>query len=80
MEWVQAENFLQQDLFELGNSSKKGIVLAVWDVDFAQVDLIAEGLLALPIVVGIEINDNKSNKLYGVHGKYRRDGTPPGPY
>ncbi len=66
--WVQTEKFLQEDLSELSRSANKGITLAVWDIDYVQVDRIAEGLLDLPIVVGIAIKDQKIDKLYGLRG------------
>ncbi len=67
-EWVQTEQFLQEDLAKLSQSAQKGITLAVWDIDYIQVDRIAEGLLDLPIVVGVAIKDQKIDKLYGVQG------------
>ena len=70
--WIQAETFLQADLIKLGNSAKKGIGLAIWDLDYVQVDLIVEGLLDLPIVVGIEVKDRKIDKLYGIRGNIEK--------
>ncbi len=66
--WIQAEKYLNADLMKLGNSAQQGIVLALWDLDYVQVDLIVEGLLELPIVVGIEVKERKINKLYGEQG------------
>lgn len=67
-EWLQFEKYLKKDLYELGNSAEKGIILAMWDLDYQQVDFIAEGLLALPIVKGIEIKDKKNESLHGTRG------------
>ncbi len=65
-EWFQFEKYLKKDLYELGDSAKKGIMLAMWDLDYKQVEFIANGLLELPIVVGIEIHDKKIDYVYGV--------------
>ena len=70
--WIQAEYFLQEDLQQLGVSTKQGIILALWDLDYVQVDLIVEGLLLLPFVVGIEVKDREIDKLYGVRGNIKR--------
>ena len=67
-EWVQFEKYLRKDLYELGNSAQKGFILAMWDLDYQQVNVIAEGLVALPIVTGIEIKDKQIKKLHGIHG------------
>jgi hypothetical protein len=68
MAWIEAEKFLRQDLGELGNSTQKGITLALWDLDYDQVDTIAEGIIALPFVYGLEIKGQEKEKLYGVLG------------
>lgn len=67
-EWLQFEKYLKKDLYELGLSAKKGFVLAMWDLDYKQVNVIAEGLLALPIVTGVEIQDKQIKKMHGLHG------------
>jgi AraC-like DNA-binding protein/HAMP domain-containing protein len=66
--WIQAEKHLKADLMKLGDSAQEGISLALWDINYVQVDLIVEGLLKLPIVSGIEVKDRKMNKLHGVRG------------
>ena len=67
-EWVQFEKYLKKDLYELGLSAKKGLILAMWDLDYQQVNVIAEGLLALPIVTGLEIQDKQIKKMHGLRG------------
>ncbi|MCP4298667.1 MAG: hypothetical protein GY786_24020, partial [Proteobacteria bacterium] len=59
---------LKEDLLKLGASAKKGIALAVWDVNNQQVDLIIEGLLEIPFVMGVNIKDLNNEKLYGKSG------------
>ncbi len=66
--WVQAEKFLYADIMKLGNSAQRGMVLAIWDLDYVQADLIVEGLLDLPNVVGVAVKDPKIDKLYGKRG------------
>jgi signal transduction histidine kinase len=66
--WIQAETYLEADLKKLGDSAQRGITLALWDLDYVSVDLIVEGLLELPIVIGVEIKDRKIDKLYGKLG------------
>ncbi len=73
--WIQAEMFLNSDIKKLGDSAQRGITLALWDIDYVQVDYILEGLLGLPIVVGVAVKDRKIDKLYGIRGnivKHRR--------
>ncbi len=71
--WIQAETYLEEDLLKLGDSAQRGIVLAFWDLDYVQVDLIVEGLLELPTVVGIKVKDkqgshksNTANKSHAI--------------
>ncbi len=70
--WIQAETYLDADLMKLGDSAQRGIVLAFWDLDYMQVDLIVEGLLELPAVVGIKVKDRKIDKLYGKQGNIKK--------
>lgn len=67
-EWLQFDKYLKRDLIELGKSSEKGVILAMWDLDYQQVDSIAEGLYALPIVTGIKIENKKFQTIYGKKG------------
>ncbi len=67
-EWVQETAVLKEDLLKLGSSAKKGVALAVWNVNYQQVDFIIEGLLEIPFILGVYINDLKKDNLYGKRG------------
>ncbi len=66
--WIQAEKYLVADLKKLGDSAQRGITLALWDFDYVSVDLIVEGFLELPVVIGIGVKDQTIDKLYGKRG------------
>lgn len=68
VEWNQTEKFLQDDLAKQGKSVEGAVALAVWTINEDQIDRIVEGLLELPIVVGIEIRQKDTNQLYGLQG------------
>ena len=66
--WIQARKFHVEDLEKLSISAKKGITLAVWEVNLSQVDFIIEGMLELPIITGIHINNENKERMYGQVG------------
>lgn len=72
-EWVKTKNFLNESLYEAGNSAKRGMTLAVWDLDYIQIDEIANGVIALPFVTGLEVRDIKLSKSYGIKGDIEKN-------
>ncbi len=67
-DWMRAENFLREDLQEVGNSIKQGVILAEWDFNNPQRDLIINGILELPTLIGVEVKGIKETELYGEKG------------
>ncbi|MCK5720536.1 MAG: adenylate/guanylate cyclase domain-containing protein [Thiomargarita sp.] len=68
VEWRQAEKFLRTDLRMLGNSSKDSIIVALWGLDYPQMESIVKGMLLSPIISGVKVKDEQLDTLYGEQG------------
>jgi two-component system, sensor histidine kinase and response regulator len=67
-EWQRTSDLIIEELQMVGKSSEPSIALAMWEVNYEQVDLIVEGLLTSVTVSGIEIDEKSYSKAFGEKG------------
>ncbi len=67
-EWDRTGDFVFDELVTIEKSSESSIALALWDINYDQIGVIAQGLLVSPTVSGIEIKDQNFGKLFGQSG------------
>jgi two-component system, sensor histidine kinase and response regulator len=70
-EWGHTGDLILDELKTVGKSSEPSLSLAIWEVNYEQLDLIIEGLLVSSTVIGIEIKEKNYEKKYGKTGNIR---------
>ncbi|GAB2692982.1 HAMP domain-containing sensor histidine kinase [Aliiglaciecola sp. 3_MG-2023] len=56
-EYLNAKNHIQSELQTLKNTFSVSLTRAIWELNYIQADDLANGLMALPIVEGVQIRD-----------------------
>ncbi|MBF0280438.1 MAG: response regulator [SAR324 cluster bacterium] len=67
-EWERTGDLILDELKTVGKSSEPSISLAMWEVNYEQVDLTVQGLLVSATVTGVEIREQNYQKLFGETG------------
>lgn len=73
-EYLNAKNHIQSELQTLKNTFSVSLTLAIWELNNPQAVSIAEGLMELPIIEGVQIRDE--NGVY-IADKGRTSDQPP---
>ncbi|AWL11104.1 hypothetical protein HMF8227_00608 [Saliniradius amylolyticus] len=60
-EYLNAKNHIQSELQTLKNTFSTSLTRAIWELNTPQAVSIAEGLMELPIVEGVQIRDENGN-------------------
>jgi two-component system, sensor histidine kinase and response regulator len=67
-EWQRTGSLIEDELTMVGKSSEPSISLAMWEVNYEQIELIIEGLLVSVTVAGIDIEEKNYSKSFGEKG------------
>ena len=62
-EYLNAKNHIQSELQTLKNTFSTSLTRAIWELNTPQAQSIAEGLMELPIVEGVQIRDENGNYI-----------------
>ncbi|XOV80733.1 MAG: ATP-binding protein [Aestuariibacter sp.] len=62
-EYLNAKNHIESELQTLKNTFSTSLTLAIWELNTPQAQSIAEGLMELPIVEGVQIRDENGNYI-----------------
>lgn len=62
-EYLNAKNHIQGELQTLKNTFSTSLTRAIWELNTPQAQSIAEGLMELPIVEGVQIRDENGNYI-----------------
>lgn len=62
-EYLNAKNHIQGELQTLKNTFSISLTRAIWELNTPQAQSIAEGLMELPIVEGVQIRDENGNYI-----------------
>ncbi len=73
LEFNNTKRSIEQELVTVASALRPGLVTALWNINFKQVDAIVEGVARMPIVTGINVEDENgevvvsTGKLDGFH-------------
>ncbi|MDF2180056.1 ATP-binding protein [Aliiglaciecola sp. CAU 1673] len=62
-EYLNAKNHIESELQTLKNTFSTSLTRAIWELNTPQAKSIAEGLMELPIVEGVQIRDENGNEI-----------------
>lgn len=62
-EYLNAKNHIESELQTLKNTFSTSLTRAIWELNTPQAQSIAEGLMELPIVEGVQIRDENGNYI-----------------
>ena len=63
-EYLSTKNHIESELQTLKNTFSTSLTRAIWELNTPQAQSIAEGLMELPIVEGVQIRDENGDYIY----------------
>ncbi len=73
-EYRYTKNNVIKELAGLEMTIRPALAQAIWDVNLSQTKSILNGLIKLPIIVGVKVNDHKNNMINQIGNIINKDG------
>jgi signal transduction histidine kinase len=77
-EYLNAKNHIESELQTLKNTFSTSLTRAIWELNTPQAISIAEGLMELPIVEGVQIRDENTKYIADIGRTNKQASTPVG--